>query len=90
MQRCRSSKQPKQKLRSLSRHTVNLWGKASHVRSVRDKDGVVLTKPEYIRGHWKEHFEQLYNANIRTDASVLLDLLTGENEHDTPNCWEKK
>jgi len=57
---------------------------------VRDKDRVVLTKPEQIRSRWREHFEQLYNANIRTDPSVLLDLPTGEDEHDTPELLREE
>jgi len=64
--------------------------RASHVRSVRDKDGVVLTKPEQIGSRWREHFEQLYNANIRTDPSVLLDLPMGEDEHNIPKLLREE
>jgi len=63
---------------------------ASHVRSVRDKNGVVLTKPEEIRGRWREHFEELYNGNIYTDPSVLLDLSAAENNSDTPELLREK
>jgi len=41
---------------------------------------VGLTKPEEIRGRWREHFEQLYNGNTHTDPSVLLDLPVDNND----------
>jgi len=60
---------------------------------VRDKNAVALTKPEKIRGRWREHFEQIYNKNIQTDPSVLLNLHVHENDctgHDTPELLREE
>jgi hypothetical protein len=40
---------------------------------VKDKQGIVLTKPVEVKARWEEHFRELYNHVNSTDDSLTGD-----------------
>ena len=57
---------------------------APRVRTVRNKNGVVLTDQDKVKERWKEHFCDLYNLKINSDEKVLDKCLVGGQSAGVP------
>ena len=54
------------------------------MRSVKNKDGEVLTDDERIKDRWKENYEDLYNQPNPKDTSILQILLNNQPSDNEP------
>ena len=58
--------------------------KSTSMRSVKNKDGEVLTDDERIKDRWKENYEHLYNQPNPKDTSILQILLNNQPSDNEP------
>ena len=58
--------------------------KPTSIRSVKNKDGEVLTDDERIKDRWKENYEDLYNQPNPKDTSILQILLNNQPSENEP------
>src|SRR5664279_1800877 len=58
---------------------------APRIKSVKNKQGIVLTEPVQVKERWKEYFDQLYNDPNEMNEQYLEDLPEVHNEEDIPN-----
>ena len=54
------------------------------MRSVKDKDGEVLTEDKRIKDRWKENYEELYNQPNPKDISILQILPNNQPSKNEP------
>ena len=56
---------------------------------MKDRADKLLAGSQDIKDRRKEHFDQLYNVNITTDSTILLELLTeGEVDRQLDNTLD--
>ena len=79
------------KTRQVYQTIKTLTGKQTlRMKSIKDKDGNVLTEEERIRDRWKENYADLYNMPGPSDTSIIQTIPSTQTEDTEPDILKEE